>query len=159
MKTQKGYLDARGLELLEEVPLEGHGHLEQCYDRIAQTTRVLKHKQRHDKYSCHKQNRLENKTVNKTEAHCITLVKNLTLKQWSISLFNRSPSMGGFDSWGVEPHQVRDGWVLLAEALHLLQHVVEHRHHAPLILALRPDRPQGAVFLEAGRKETARQRE
>ena len=46
MKTQKGYLDARGLELLEEVPLEGHGHLEQCYDRIAQTTRVLKHKQR-----------------------------------------------------------------------------------------------------------------
>ena len=42
--TQEGYLDAGRLELLEEVPLEGHGHLEQRYDRVAQTTRVLKYK-------------------------------------------------------------------------------------------------------------------
>jgi len=47
--------------------------------------------------------------------------------------------------------------MLLAEVFYLLQHVGEHLHHAPLVLALRLDRPQDAILLEAGHIETDRQ--
>lgn len=44
-------------------------------------------------------------------------------------------------------HQEGHGRVLLGEALHLLQHAAEDRHHPSLVLALRLQRPLGAVLL------------
>ena len=42
MDFETSYLDAGGLELLEEIPLERQRHLEQGYDSITQATCVLK---------------------------------------------------------------------------------------------------------------------